>query len=536
MSRFMWPGAVRTVLLGSAVAASLLSGAGRASAKTLDVCASGCPYTQIGPAIAAATSGDTIEVGRGTYAGGFVINVSVKLVGQGPDSTIIRGGGSVITIGTFGTSSEPTVSIKGVTVTGGVARSSPESTPFVGQEGVLAMGGGIEIPPNAAFTGGATVTISNSEITGNRVAPTHTVPSGLPCPNGQCPFAEAAGGGIDNWGTLTLTHTKVSDNRVGSASGLSTLASDANGAGIMNHLNGLTLDDSRVSDNRASATAPNGRFADSGGIFVEQGALTMNDSRVTGNSATLAASLPDSVDLLAIAGGMHIGGGASATISRSAFSDNSVSMTNTVGKATAFSGGLHTDVDVRVTDAVITNNSVRSATLGGSSGDAEGDSGGGEISGTITNTLYADNTVTVSSAAGQAVALAGAAIIGGSMTNSIVSDNDIRGSSPKGSVFVAGGGLIVAVSLELRNTSVSHNHGHARGLSGSAEGGGIFDSTAPTGPPEGPLTLTDSRITRNGLSGSDGITLRGGGVFATSPVTQTRSVIAHNLPDQCYGC
>jgi len=532
----MWPGAVRTVLLGSAVAASLLSGAGRASAKTLDVCPSGCPYTHIGPAIAAATSGDTIEVGRGTYAGGFVINVSLKLVGQGPDATIIRGGGSVITIGTFGTSSEPTVSIKGVTVTGGVARSSPESTPFVGQEGVYAMGGGVEIPPNAAFTGGATVTISNSEITGNRAAPTHTVPSGLPFPCGQCPFALAAGGGIDNWGTLTLTHTTVSNNRVGSASGLSTLASDAEGAGIMNHLNALTIDDSRVSDNRASATAPNGRFADSGGIFVERGPLSMNDSRVTGNSATLAASLPNSVDLLAIAGGMHIGSGASATINKTTFSENSVSMTNTVGNSFAVSGGLHTDLDVKVTNAVITNNTVRSATLPGSSGDAEGDSGGGEISGTITDTRYADNSVMVSSAAGRTVALAGAAIVGGSMTNSIVSDNDVRGYSPRGSVFVAGAGLIVAVSLELRNTTVSRNTGHARGLTGSAEGGGIFDSVAPTGPPEGPLKLTDSRVIRNMLSGSEGITLQGGGVFATSPVTQTRSVIAHNSPDQCYGC
>ncbi|MDQ6846387.1 MAG: hypothetical protein M3019_02200 [Candidatus Dormibacteraeota bacterium] len=529
-------GAVRVVVLVSAVAASLLSGSVRASAKTLDVCAAGCPYSQIEPAVAAATSGDTIEIGRGTYTGGFVITVSVALVGQGPDSTIIRGGGSVITIGTFGASIEPSVVIKGVRITGGVARSSPESTPFVGQDGALAMGGGIEIPPNAAFTGGATVTISNSEITGNRVAPTRTVPSGLPCPSGQCPFALAAGGGIDNWGTLTLTQTTVSDNRVGSASGLSTLASDANGAGIMNHLNTLTLNDSHVSDNRASATAPNGRFADSGGIFVEKGALTMTDSWVTGNSAILAASFPNSVDLLAIAGGIHIGGTASATIKRSTISDNSVSMTNSVGNATAVSGGIHTDVDVRVTDAVISNNSVRSATLVGSSGDAEGDSGGGEISGTISDTRYADNTVTVSSAAGQAVALAGAAIIGGSMTNSIVSSNGVHGSSPNGSVFVAGGGLVVAVNLELRNTTVTDNNGQARGLAGRAEGGGIFDSMAPTGPPEGPLTLTASAVTRNELGGSEGLMLRGGGVFTTSPVTQAHSVIAHNSPDQCYGC
>ena len=92
----------------------------------------------------------------------------------------------------------------------------------------MAEGGGIEIPPNADFTGGATVTISNSVITGNRVAPTQTLPFGPPCPgNVNCPYAAANGGGIDSWGTLTLTNTTVSNNRVGTASGLSSIASDA---------------------------------------------------------------------------------------------------------------------------------------------------------------------------------------------------------------------------------------------------------------------------------------------------------------------
>ena len=68
--------------------------------------------------------------------------------------------------------------ISGVTITGGYATSSPESVPFVGQDGVIALGGGVEIPPNADFSGGADVTIANSLITGNRVAPTQTVPFG----------------------------------------------------------------------------------------------------------------------------------------------------------------------------------------------------------------------------------------------------------------------------------------------------------------------------------------------------------------------
>src|SRR3954454_946256 len=70
-------------------------------------------------AVDAAHNGDTISIAPGTYAGGVTIDVSVKLVGAGSGSTIISGGGSVLTIGTFGASSEPTVSIEGVTITGG---------------------------------------------------------------------------------------------------------------------------------------------------------------------------------------------------------------------------------------------------------------------------------------------------------------------------------------------------------------------------------------------------------------------------------
>jgi hypothetical protein len=497
----------------------------------------GC-FATLQAAIDAAHDGDTIHIAAGTFAGGVTIEKSVRLVGAGAGSTIIRGGDSVLTIGAFGAASEPTVSIDGVTITGGIARSSPESLPFVGEEGVFALGGGIEIPPNADFSGGAKVAISNSVISGNRVGPTHALPFGPPCPDGPCPFALAAGGGIDNWGTLTLAHTTVRDNLVGSASGLSSVASDAEGGGIMNWLGAVTISNSVVSGNQVSATAPNGRGADSGGISLANGGrLTMNNSSVTNNSATLEASLPDTVDLGAHAGGIHIGGGASGTIRNSTISGNSVSMTNTVGSANAFSGGVHTDVKFELSNDVIANNSVSAATLPGSSGNAAGDSGAGEMGGTISNTRLTGNNVTVSSAAGTANAGGGAAIFAGSMTDSVVSGNHVRASSPSGAVVVVGGGLMAGDGgITLRNTTVSGNTGDASGLSGSARGGGIFDAAVPDGPPGGPLTMTRSSVTSNALSGSSGITLQGGGVFATNPVKLVNSVIAHNSPDQCFGC
>jgi len=43
-------------------------------------------------------------------------------------------------------------------------------------------------------------------------------------------------------------------------------------------------------------------------------------------------------------------------------------------------------------------------------------------------------------------------------------------------------------------------------------------------------------VTNNSLTGSPGITLQGGGLFTTLPVTLHNSVISGNIPDQCFGC
>jgi hypothetical protein len=507
-----------------------------------NLCVGGGPgcFSTLQAAVSAAHDGDTITIAPGRYAGGVTIDVSVKIVGAGAGSTVIRGGGSVLTIGAYGASAEPTVSISGVTITGGVARSSPESVPFTGEDGVIARGGGVEIPPNADFTGGATVTISNSVITGNLADPTHALPLGPPCPGGvSCPFAQAAGGGIDNWGTLTLVNTTVSDNRIGSATGLGAVVSDADGGGIANELAGLTVRNSTVSGNQASATAPDGRFADSGGMFLDGGTLTMSNSTVTNNHASLAASLPDSVELNAVAGGVHVTDNVTtATISNTVISGNSVSMTNTVGDAAAFSGGLHTDGTFTLSNDVIVGNSVYSATLPGSQGDAEGDSGAGEMAGTISNTRFTGNSVTVKSANGTAAASAGAAILTGTLTNSNVSSNTVTAASPHGTVVLVGGGLQSGGPLTLRNTTVSGNRGDASGLTGTAQGGGIFavDESASGGPPGGPLILANATITHNLLTGTTDITVQGGGIFATNPVTLTHTVIADNVPGQCDGC
>src|SRR4051812_11379170 len=131
------------------------------SALASDLCVGSGPgcFPTIQDAVDAAADGDTIRVAPGTFAGGVTVDVSVRLLGAGADRTVVRGGGPVFTIGSFGDSSPPTVAIRRMKITGGATQSSPVSVPFTGEDGVWASGAGIEIPPDDDFSGGAAVTI-----------------------------------------------------------------------------------------------------------------------------------------------------------------------------------------------------------------------------------------------------------------------------------------------------------------------------------------------------------------------------------------
>jgi pectin methylesterase-like acyl-CoA thioesterase len=133
-----------TLTAVGATAATASSGRGTAS-----LCVGSKPgcFSTIQAAINAAGDRTTIRIGSGTFAGGITIDRSLQITGAGPNSTTIRGGGPVVTIGTFLAPTEPTVSISDVTITGGVTTTSPESNPWVGKDNVIALGGGISILP-----------------------------------------------------------------------------------------------------------------------------------------------------------------------------------------------------------------------------------------------------------------------------------------------------------------------------------------------------------------------------------------------------
>lgn len=515
-----------------------------AGAATLDVCADGCAFSEIGPALAAATNGDTIRVAAGTYAGGIVIDASVTVIGAGAGRTIIKGGGPVVTIGTFGASNQPTVVLRGLTITGGVTHSSPVSNERVDHDNVIALGGGVEIPPSAAGKPGATVTIRDSAIVGNRAAPTDTVPSGrAQCPGGPCPFAWARGGGIDSWGDLTLLDTVVAHN---TAAGT---ASDANGGGISIWSTGsLTLRGSRVAGNRAIATVPNGRFAEGGGIFTEDGVnVVITDSVVSRNLTSLTSTLPydvgggDTLDMNANGGGIHKGDGGSLSIARSTFRSNRVEVNDPNGEPTGFDAAIYPgEGPLSITDSVIAANRVTAIVASsadvGTSGSALDIIGPAIISGTrITGNV--SRVVSESGLIG-----ASGTVFGANKSNqpatirdSLIAGNSTIAETTSGFGIAIGSGVDNEGQLTLRDTRVINNVATVRGPAGLARGGGIWNGQLLT-PEPGTLVLRDSMVVGNVVQGDAGVTLEGGGLYTEVPVTLHDTTMSGNQPDDCAGC
>lgn len=569
-ARGEWRGRKRRLLTAAALAAAaggLVVTTGPANAKeaahTMSVCVRGHCYPTIQAAVNAARNGDTITIGPGIFAGGVTITKSVQLQGAGAAATVIRGGGHVLTIGAFKAPAEPTVSISGVTVTGGLARSSPESVPFQGKEGAWAEGGGIDIPPGANLADGATVTISDSVITGNRVNPSTGVPSGITCPGsfpkGQCPFAPAFGGGISSWGALTLIRTAVTGNSAGTAPGEQGTASDADGGGIYSRQGGLTLDDTVVSGNHATATAPAGRFAEGAGVWagvpdfgpnanVGHEKLTILNSRVSGNTVSLSTGLPavfggQVQNLVANAGGALVAGNTSATtVENTVISGNLATATTPNGAGDAIDAGMNvTGGALDMSGSVVSGNRTISEAGHsdgvGSSGSALEVDGGGTISTTrITdNFSFEDSPHSAAGVSGALGVFANGSLL--TVRDSTIAGNTASASSSTGSADVQGAGVFNDGLLTLIDVTVSGNSGKAVGPSGTAQGGGIWNGTNVTGPPVR-LTLQHTTVTRNSMAGGPGTKVQGGGLFSapSATVVLRDSPITRNVPDQCSGC
>jgi CSLREA domain-containing protein len=331
-------------------------------------CNSDCSLREAVVAANTAAGPDTIAISAGYY----------KLTLVGTDDTAAAGDLDI-------TSNLTLKAMGSVTVDGGgidrVVHVTDSGTAWLSG---LRITGGLATNSGGGIINFGTVTLTNSTLSGNE-AP--------------------SGGGIRNLGTLTLTKSTVNGNEsVGFGGGINNaLAStvtvtnstvngnraDINGGGIVNANTGtVTVKNSSVSGNSAadfggginnagtftlSNSTVNGNTAgdDGGGIYTGLGTLTLTKSTVSGNQASGGSG-----------GGIYngSGGGGSATVSNSTLSGNA---------AAGGGGGIYNSSGTTtITNTTITANRA-------DSDDNSGGSGGGVAreAGTISlrNSIVATN-------------------------------------------------------------------------------------------------------------------------------------------------
>ena len=171
--------------------------------------ASGC-QTTIGAAVAAASSGDTIQVGAGTYKEDVTINKTLALIGAGSATTIIDATGLANGINIDGSASAPNSGVSGVVVSGLTVENA-------NTQGIIVQ--------NASF-----VTIWNNQVLNNNKSLVLTGTAAPTCPG--IPAALEAGEGFDCGEGVNLTgvdHSVVSNNVIQHNAG-GILVSDDTGA------------------------------------------------------------------------------------------------------------------------------------------------------------------------------------------------------------------------------------------------------------------------------------------------------------------
>jgi CSLREA domain-containing protein len=250
---------------------------------------------------------------------------------------------------------------------------------------------------------------------------------------------DGGGGGISNFGRLTLTNCRVADNSFG---------------GIDNQ-GRLALTNSRVTNNSR------------GGIF-NSGNLTLVNSLVTGNSFggignAKAGRLAVTKSTIANNSGVGIHNNGKFTLANSLVTGNS-------GGGIYNAGFPFTDVVGQITNSTVARNT---AVYGGG----------------IANDQGGRLTITKSTIAGNSAELEGGGIFNRDIARAPASEVTLTNSTVSGnSANFAGGGIFnfseSGIGITLTNSTVARN-------SATQEGGGIFQAC------EGHSALTNSLVAQN---------------------------------------
>jgi hypothetical protein len=248
--------------------------------------------------------------------------------------------------------------------------------------------------------------------------------SGVTIENGYS--SPAAGGGINNQGTLTVSNSILSDNNFS--------ADGASGGAIFNG-GTLTVSNSILSDNSASN--------DGAGIF-NSGMLTVSSSTLSGNDTGLPG---------ASGAGIYNSGSGTLTVSKSTLSGNEVHDGGEGGAI--FNGGTLT---------------VSNSTLSGNSaffGTGAGIFNSGML--TVSNSTLSGNSAVEDNG--------GAIFNGGTLTvsNSTLSDNSASDGGEGGAIF--NGGTLILKSTLLAGQSSGGNCHNSQGSNPSSDGYNLSDDS-----------------------------------------------------------
>lgn len=361
----------------------LLEGRPAVQADTITVCPSGCDFTSIQAAVAAASADDVIDIAAGTYQGILTIDKNLTLEGAGAGNTTITSGSPEVGASSIVNVEDGVIAIiTGVTITGG----QKENTGSLLDAG----GGGIYNAGN--------LTLTLSVVTGNEAVGSSSDPN-------------AYGGGIFNCGVMAIIDSTISNNNVtagdvnNSIIGGSAFGGIAQGGGIYNINGSLSLVRSTVSGNVATAGnaiggaggSGQGGRGEGGGIFTwawngggcrpPSAAVSLVNSTVSSNQAKggtgISGGADDEMSVGGI-GGSAAGGGifnlggldgfdppSSLFISSSTISSNSVTGGEGIDAdgpdgnpegGNSFGGGVTSNLSATFMNTIITDNS---ATGGG---------------------------------------------------------------------------------------------------------------------------------------------------------------------------
>ena len=319
-----------------------------------------------------------------------------------------------------------------------------------------------------------------------------------------------SGGGILNYGTLTVSDSTITGNSAADA--FSGAAGD--GGGIFNS-GILTVSDSTITGNSAAESFGAAGSGDGGGIFSgfnSFGTLTVTNSTITDNSADDSG------------GGISSFG--TATVSDSTITDN----------AAEFGGGIYSNTRGRsyailtVSDSTITDNSADNsgggiandgtATVSDSTISQNSSLGGGGIWNTatltVTNSTIADNAA----GSGGGIANHGGATVSDSTITDNAADDSGGGIYSNGFILTvtnstiadnaagSGGGIYTEGQLTAVNDTIAYNTVPSGGF------GGGLDASAGTATLNNAIVALNTSATGSGTTPDD--IYLGGGVVSSS--------------------